>query len=102
MKTSVLVKIDTIINTHNSEELKSSFINIKNHYLCLKRIIEEKKKKGTSFVFNFFIRKNKNISEKSFRSLVNFVNEKKLVEMQIKMLSRVLAKIVSKKFYSYL
>ena len=48
MKTSVLVKIDTIINTHNSEELKSSFINIKNHYLCLKRIIEEKKKKGIS------------------------------------------------------
>ena len=52
-------------------------------------------------LFNFLHRKSKNIQEKTLRTITNLVNEKKILEMQVKMLSRVLIKIVGKKVRSF-
>lgn len=94
MKTSVLVKIDQIIHLHNADETKEAFLICKKNFELIKKVNKEKKRKGMSILFNFVNRKSKNIQEKCLRSIINLATEKKITEMQFKMLQRVLFKIV--------
>jgi hypothetical protein len=82
---------------HNSEEIKEGFLIIKKHFELINKVNKEKKRKGSSAIFNFMLRKSKNTQEKCLRSIINIASEKKIIEMQFKMLQRVLIKIVSRR-----
>ena len=90
MKTSVLVKIDTIICQHNMDEIKNSFSLLVQHHQLIKKNIQEKKNKGFTSLTNLIAKKQKYIMELCLKKIVSIANEKKLMELQIKMMSRVL------------
>lgn len=59
MKSSVLVKIDSIISSKNSENIAQAYALIKTNYLRIKRDIEEKQKKALNQLFVVISKKNK-------------------------------------------
>lgn len=93
MKSSVLVKIDSIISTKNTENIALAFSIIKSIYIQIKRENEEKKRKALNLLYAVISKKNKVIQEKCLRTVGNWVNSKKILEINMKMLARVVAKV---------
>ena len=92
----MLVKLDQIIISHNQSFVSLGFKGIVDYYQSIKKALLEKKRKSTNSLATILQRKTKQVEEKALRSIMNWANEKKLLEMNLKMTNRILNKVIVK------